>query len=92
MNTHSCSFDKTPTMKLFEIILEISGWLQIVFGVTPGAGLIAGIVYLKWSNETGKIIAIIILSIGFLPGVSRATTIWRNHGTIEWLLEIRRIT
>jgi hypothetical protein len=79
-------------MKFFEIILEIFGWLQIVFGVTLGAGLIAGAIYIKRSSETGKIIAIIILSIDFLLGVVWTARIWRKSGTIEWLSGIRRIS
>jgi len=79
-------------MKLFEIILEIFGWLQIVIGVTLIAGLIAFVTYLKWSNETGKVTAIIILSIGFILGAIWATRIWKKHGTIAWLSRIRRIS
>ena len=79
-------------MKLFEIILEIFGWLQIVVGVTLAAGLIAFVTYLKWSNETGKIVAIIIVSIGFILGTIWATRIWKKHGTIAWLSRIRRIS
>ncbi|HRH59764.1 MAG TPA: hypothetical protein PL045_04295 [Chitinophagaceae bacterium] len=77
-------------MKLFQIILEIFGWLQIVIGVTLGAGLIAGLIYLEWTNETGKIIAIIILSLGFLSSTVWATRIWIKYGTIEWLSQIRK--
>ena len=79
-------------MKLIEIILEIIGWLQIAIGVTLLAGLIAFVTYLKWSNETGKIVAIIIISIGFILGAFWATRIWKKHGTIAWLSRIRRIT
>ena len=79
-------------MKFFEILLEIFGWLQIVVSVTLGAGLIAFVTYLKWSNETGKIIAIIIISIGFILGAVWATRIWIKHGTIAWLSRIVRIS
>jgi ABC-type multidrug transport system permease subunit len=79
-------------VKLIEIILEIIGWFQIVLGVTLGAGLIAGIIYIKWDSDTGKVIAGIILSIGFLAGVIWATRIWKKHGTIEWLSRIRKIS
>jgi phosphotransferase system glucose/maltose/N-acetylglucosamine-specific IIC component len=79
-------------MKFFEILLEIFGWLQIVVGVTLGAGLIAFVTYLKWSNETGKIIAIVIVSIGFILGAVWATRIWIKHGTINWLSRIRKIS
>jgi phosphotransferase system glucose/maltose/N-acetylglucosamine-specific IIC component len=60
-------------MKFIEIILEIIGWLQIAIGVTLLAGLIAFVTYLKWSTETGKIVAKIIISIGFILGVIWAT-------------------
>jgi len=53
-------------MKFFEIVLEIIGWFQIVLGVTLGAGLIAGIIYIRWSSDTGKVISIIVFSIGFI--------------------------
>ena len=79
-------------MKFFEIILEIIGWLQIAVGVTLGSGLMAAIIHINWSNETGKIISIIILSIGFISGAIWATKIWKKHGTIEWLSRIRRIS
>jgi hypothetical protein len=79
-------------MKLIEIILEIIGWFQIALGVTLGAGLIAVIIYIKWNGDTGKIIAIIILSIGFLTGVIWATRIWKKHGTVAWLSRIRKIS
>jgi hypothetical protein len=79
-------------MKLFDIILEILGWLQIVVGVTLGTGLITFLTYLNWNNETGKIAAIIIVSVGFILGAIWATRIWKKHGTIAWLSRIRRIS
>lgn len=79
-------------MKFFEILLEFFGWLQIVVGVTLGAGLFAILTYLEWSNETGKIIAIVVVSIGFILGAVWATRIWIKHGTIAWLSRIRRIS
>ena len=79
-------------MRFVEILLEIFGWLQIVAGVTLAAGLIAFVIYLKWDNETGKIIALIIVAIGFLSGTIRATRIWIKYGTIAWLSRITRIS
>ena len=78
--------------RIFEIVLEIIGWLQLVMAPTLGTGIIALIVYVKINNETGKVIAIIILSLGFLFGVIWATRIWKKHGTIAWLSRIRRIS
>ena len=79
-------------MKLFEFILELFGWLQIVAGVTLAAGLFALATYLIWSNGTGKIAGLMIISIGFIIGVNWATLIWKKHGTIAWLSGIRRIS
>lgn len=79
-------------MKFLEIILEIFGWLQIVVAVTLAAGLIALTIYLKWNNDTGKIIAIVIISIGFIVGTIFATRIWIKHGTIAWISRITRIS
>lgn len=79
-------------MKLFEIILEIFGWLQIVAGVTLAAGLLALATYLIWSNGTGKIAGIMIISLGFVAGAIWATLIWKKHGTIAWLSDIKRIS
>ena len=79
-------------MKLFEILLEIFGWFQIVLGVTLAAGLIAFLIYLKWSNWTGECVAIIVVSIGFILGAVWATRIWLKHGTIAWLSRIKKIS
>jgi hypothetical protein len=74
-------------IKLIEIILEIIGWLQITIAVTLAAGLIAFLTYLKWSSETGKIAAIVIVSIGFVLGAVLASRIWKSmalsHGFRE---------
>ena len=90
---HKCiniSFN-CSNMKFVELLLEIFGWLQIVAGVTFGAGLIALFIYLKWSSNTGEIAAIIIASVGFIFGCIWATRIWKRHGTINWLCRIRKI-
>ena len=79
-------------MKLFEIILEVLGWLQIVAGVTLAAGLIGFAIYLKWTNETGKSVAIVIVLSGFVAGTIWATWIWKKHGTIAWLSRITKIS
>lgn len=79
-------------MKLIEIILEIIGWLQITLGVTLASGIIAFLIYLKWDNESGKTVSIILLSVGFVIGAIWATRIWKKHGTIAWLSRIRRIS
>jgi hypothetical protein len=80
------------SMKLIEIFLEIIGWLQITLGSTLVAGIVSFFIYLKWDNEYGKTISIILLCIGFIVGAVWATRIWIKHGTVAWLSRIRRIS
>lgn len=79
-------------MKLIEIVLEIIGWLQITLGVTLAAGLVALLIYLKWDNESGKTVSIILLCFGFIAGAIWATRIWKKYGTISWLSKIKKIS
>lgn len=86
---HFCILYKLVSMK---IILEIIGWLTITLGVTLACSLIAFAVYLKWNGDSGKLIAIIIISVGFITGAIWASYIWKKTGTMQWLGGIRRIT
>jgi hypothetical protein len=77
-------------MKLIEIILETIGWLQITLGVTLASGLVAFLIYLKWDNESGKTVSIILLLLGFIIGAIWATRIWKKYGTNAWLSRIKK--
>ncbi|MES2848573.1 MAG: hypothetical protein V4685_05925 [Bacteroidota bacterium] len=77
-------------MKPIKILLEILGWFQITLAATAIAALPALLLYISFPS-TG-IIAIIIVCTGFIVGAIWATRIWRKHGTIEWLSQIRRIS
>jgi hypothetical protein len=79
-------------MKLIEIILETIGWLQITLGVTFASGLVAFLIYLKWDNESGKTVSIILLLLGFIIGAIWATRIWKKYGTNAWLSRIKKIS
>ena len=79
-------------MKVLQIFLDLIGWFQIVIGTTFGSAIIAVLIYYFWPNQTIKIVAIIILSLGFLFGVIWATRIWIKYGTVNWLSQIRRIS
>lgn len=78
--------------KFISLILNIIGWLQIVAGTTAIGGLLALPVYLYWRTTAGTITAVVIVSIGCLTGIVWATSIWRRHGTVAWLSQIRNIT
>ena len=78
-------------IRILKICLEIIGWIQIAFGTTMVATLIAWLVYIQFDNYTGKIISLAIICIGFLTGAFWATKILLKHGTINWLSQIRKI-
>jgi hypothetical protein len=79
-------------MKVIRFLLDLFGWLIIVFGTTAGSALVPWFIYSKWTTDTVGIISIIIISLGFLFGAIWATKIWIKYGTIEWLSSIRRIS
>ena len=70
---------------LFDFLIEIVGWLQIV--ASPFLiGLIIGcIVYFSKSNITTLIVGIVIATIGLCIGIVWATRVWRKKGTIHFM-------
>ncbi|MFT3911648.1 MAG: hypothetical protein QM737_19655 [Ferruginibacter sp.] len=77
-------------MKPVQIILEILGWLTIVFVTTALTALFAFLIYLKRPTEPAKIVCLGIIGVGFICAAIWATRIWIKHGTIEWLSSLRR--
>jgi hypothetical protein len=78
-------------IKAIQLLLEIIGWVTIVFGTTAGAALIAFPVYLKWTGEIGKTVSVVMVVSGFILGSIWATKIWKRQGTIDWLSGTRSI-
>ena len=75
--------------KVFEIITEIIGWIQIVLSPTLlGIGFGFGIYY-YFPNQNGMIFGIIISVIGFIIGLIWATKKFKTTGTIHFLSRIR---
>lgn len=74
--------------KVFEYIMEIIGWLQIVTSpLLIGLG-IGAIVYFPNPNLTTLIIAIIISVLGLLVGIIWATKIWKTKGTMWFVSQL----
>ena len=74
--------------KIFEIITEIVGWIQIVLSPTLlGIGFGFGCYYF-FPNENGKIFGVIIAIIGFMIGLVWATKKFKTTGTIHFLSRI----
>lgn len=74
--------------KIFEIITEIVGWLQIVLsptllGIAFGCGI-----YHNFQNQIGMVSGILIAFIGLIIGIIWATKKYKTTGTIEFLSRI----
>lgn len=71
--------------KVFEYIMEIIGWLQIVaspFLIGLGIG---AFIYFPDPTLTNLIIAIVISLVGLILGIIWATKIWKTKGTV-WFM------
>ena len=74
--------------KIFEIITEIVGWIQIVLSPTLlGIGFGFGIYYYI-PNRNGMMLGILIAVIGFIIGIIWATKKFKTTGTIHFLSRI----
>jgi hypothetical protein len=76
---------KTRTMKVFHVITEVFGWLQIAASPFLAGLIIGGIVYLAKRDAIGLTIGIIIASIGLVVGIVWATKVWRSQGTVNFM-------
>lgn len=74
--------------KIFEIITEIVGWIQIVLSPTLlGIGFGFGIYY-YFPNQNGMIFGIIIAVFGLIIGLIWASKKLNTTGTIHFLSRI----
>lgn len=74
--------------KIFELITEIIGWIQIVLSPTLlGIGCGFGFYY-YFPNENGKLFGVIIAIIGFIIGLIWATKKFKTTGTIHFLSRV----
>jgi hypothetical protein len=73
------------TMKVFQFITEVFGWLQIVASPFLAGVIIGGTVYLVKRDTVGLSIGIIIALIGLITGIILATRVWRKRGTVNFM-------
>jgi drug/metabolite transporter (DMT)-like permease len=74
--------------RVFEYIMEIIGWLQIVASpLLIGLG-IAAFIYFPNPSETRLIIAIIVAVLGLVIGIVWANRIWKTKGTMWFVSQI----
>jgi F0F1-type ATP synthase assembly protein I len=74
--------------KIFEIISEVVGWIQIVISPTL-LGIVFGLaIYYFAPNLAGMIFGILIAFIGLILGIILATKKYKTTGTINFLSRI----
>lgn len=74
--------------KIFEIITEIVGWIQIMLSPTL-LGILFGFgIYYYFPNQIGMILGILSAIIGLIIGIIWATKKYKTTGTIEFLSRI----
>lgn len=74
--------------RIFEYIIEIIGWLQIVASpLLIGLG-IAAFIYFPNPSESTLIIAIIVAIMGLVVGIIWANRIWKTKGTMWFVSQI----
>ena len=71
---------------VFEFIIEILGWVQIVASPVLIGLAISFIVIINWTESEGAmIVAIFIPVLGLFIGIIWATHVWKRKGTIEYV-------
>lgn len=71
--------------KVFEYIIEIIGWLQIVASpLLIGSG-IGAFIYFRNPTLINLIIGIVVSMLGLIVGIFWATKIWKTKGTM-WFM------
>lgn len=74
--------------RIFELITESIGWLQIVaFPLFIGV-IIGAIIYFPNPTTTRLVLGIIVATLGLVIGVIWATKQWKRKGTIWFMSRI----
>jgi len=72
--------------KIFELITELIGWLQIAASPLLIGLLIGSVVYFPNQTKTNLIIGICIALLGLVIGVILATKIFKSKNGTIWFL------
>ncbi|HEX2606755.1 MAG TPA: hypothetical protein VHK91_05225 [Flavisolibacter sp.] len=77
-------------MKTWNKGLEVLNWIAIMASPALLGALIGVLIYFKWHTSAGKWIALIVFIAGLITGTLLATSIWRKHGTTNWISRYRK--
>ena len=86
MNTENAIF--VVLMKIIALLIEVVGWIKIVFSPTLAAALLAGIIVYNKQDEDGIAIGVSVITAGFIIGIVWAVYVWRKYGTMNFLSRI----
>ena len=75
-------------LSFFEYLMEIAGWIQIVFSPLLAGVIVGGIVYLAIGGTVGMILGILVAIIGLIIGIIWANKIWKKTGTIHFISRV----
>jgi hypothetical protein len=74
--------------RIFELITESIGWLQIVASPLLIGLIIGAIIYFPNPNITRLVLGIIIAILGLVIGIIWATKQWKGKGTIRFMSRV----
>lgn len=72
-------------LRIFALIIESIGWLQIALSPILIGLFFGAIVYFSGPSTVRLIIAVVIVTVGLVIGVIWATKVWRRKGT-SWFM------
>ncbi|MEO5641989.1 MAG: hypothetical protein ABIQ40_09720 [Bacteroidia bacterium] len=73
---------------IFEFIIEVLGWIQIVASPLFTGIIIGFVVYLAKPDGTGITIAFSLAALGLIIGITWATRVWNRKGTIHFMSRV----
>ena len=74
--------------KIFDRIVEIIAWLQIVVSPLIISSLISAFIYFRNPNPINLVISIAIIIIGLIIGILWANKIWKTKGTSWYMSQV----
>ena len=75
-------------LSFFEYLMEIVGWIQIVFSPLLAGIIVGGIVYFAIRGTLGIILGILVATIGLIIGIVWANKIWKKTGTVHFISRV----
>ena len=86
MDDVSSQDKRLPARKsVFEYLVEIIGWIQIMASPFIIGLLIGVVIYFSRPGKLTMIIGIVVTLAGLCIGIMWATRVWRKKGTVQFM-------